>query len=74
MRHRGVEFLTGWFLPEDVAAAAAERAAFAAAAAVGATIVNVGADFQVAAFQGAEMVARSSVSAPAPRTAALSWR
>ena len=57
MRHRGVEFLTGWFLPEDAAAAAAERAAFAAAAAVGATIVNVGADFQGRRIPRREMVA-----------------
>lgn len=44
MRHRGVEFLTGWFL-EDDAAGAAERAAFDAANAIGAEIVNVGGDF-----------------------------
>lgn len=42
---RGVEFLTGWFLPGDAAAQAAERAAFDAARAVGARTVNVGADF-----------------------------
>lgn len=58
MRHRGVEFLTGWFLPGDDAAAAAERAAFDAAAAVGATIVNVGADFQGRGIPRHEMVAR----------------
>ena len=58
MRHRGVEFLTDWFLPEDDTAAAAERAAFDAAAAVGATIVNVGADFQGRGIPRQEMVAR----------------
>lgn len=57
MRHRGVEFLTGWFLPGDEAAAAAERAAFDAAAAIGAGAVNVGADFQGRGIPRREMVA-----------------
>lgn len=44
MRHRGVEFLSGWFL-DDPAARDSEATAFAAARAIGAAVVNVGADF-----------------------------
>jgi sugar phosphate isomerase/epimerase len=44
MRHRGVEFLTDWFL-DDPAQREMEGAAFAAARAIGAPLVNVGADF-----------------------------
>jgi sugar phosphate isomerase/epimerase len=58
MRHRGVEFLTDWFLTGDGAAAAAERATFDAAAAIGATIVSVGADFQGRGIPRRDMVAR----------------
>lgn len=57
MRRRGVEFLTGWFLPGDEAAAAAERAAFDAAAAIGARLVSVGADFERRGIPRHEMVA-----------------
>ncbi|CAG0997281.1 hypothetical protein RHIZO_02595 [Rhizobiaceae bacterium] len=57
MRHRGVEFLTDWFVSGDEAAAAAERAAFDAAAAIGATVVNVGADFAGRGIPRREMVA-----------------
>ncbi|MBX3530185.1 MAG: sugar phosphate isomerase/epimerase [Rhizobiaceae bacterium] len=46
MRLRGVEFFSGWFLDGDAAAAEAERASFDAANAIGATTVNVGADFE----------------------------
>lgn len=56
LRRRGVEFLTGWFLPGDDAAAAAERAAFDAAAAIGARVVNVGADFERRGIPRHEMV------------------
>ena len=45
LRHRGVEFLTGWFFPGDSEAGAQEHAAFDAANAIGADVVNVGADF-----------------------------
>lgn len=58
MRHRGVEFLTGWFLAGDDAAAAAEAAAFDAAAAIGATVVNAGADFHGRGVPRRQMVAR----------------
>jgi sugar phosphate isomerase/epimerase len=44
MRHRGVEFLTGWFL-DGAAARDDEATAFAAAQATGAPVVNVGSDF-----------------------------
>lgn len=58
MRHRGVEFLTDWFLPGDEAAVSAERAAFDAATAIGAKLISVGADFQGRAISRREMVAR----------------
>lgn len=58
MRLRGVEFLTGWFLPDDEAAATAERAAFDAAAAIGAGLVNAGADFERRGLPRRELVAR----------------
>jgi len=55
MRHRGVEFLTGWFLRDDSTARQAERAAFDAAHAIGASVVNVGADFSGRGLQRQEM-------------------
>jgi sugar phosphate isomerase/epimerase len=58
MRHRGVEFLTGWFLPDDAAGQAAERAAFEAANAIGASVVSVGADFNGRGLERRAMVAR----------------
>ena len=57
MRHRGVEFLTGWFLPGDAAAQETERAAFDAAKAIGASVVNAGADFTERGLPQKEMVA-----------------
>lgn len=57
MRHRGVEFLTGWFLPGDLTAQEAEHAAFAAANAIGASVVNVGADFSGRGLPRREMLA-----------------
>jgi sugar phosphate isomerase/epimerase len=60
MRHRGVEFLTGWFLPGDVAAKEAERAAFDAAKAIGARVANVGADFSGHGLERRAMVAHFS--------------
>lgn len=56
MRHRGVEFLTSWFLVGDAAAQTAERAAFDAANAIGARVVNVGADFSGRGLERREMV------------------
>jgi sugar phosphate isomerase/epimerase len=58
MRHRGVEFLAGWFLYGDAAAAEAERASFDAANAIGALTVNVGADFERRGFSRAHMTDR----------------
>lgn len=58
MRHRGVEFFTGWFLDGDAAAAEAERASFDAACAIGAATVNVGADFARHDFPRAHMTDR----------------
>jgi len=45
MEHRGVEFLTDWFL-DTADARQMEDAAFAAARAIGADVLSVGADFQ----------------------------
>jgi sugar phosphate isomerase/epimerase len=56
MRHRGVEFLAGWFLDEP-AAREAEDAAFAAARAIGAPVLSVGADFSGLGIPRKEMVA-----------------
>lgn len=58
MRHRGVEFLTDWFLDGNPAARDMEAAAFAAAAAIGATTINVGSDFLDRRISRREMVAR----------------
>ena len=58
LEQRGVEFLTGWFLEDDEAARDAERAAFAAAGAIGARVVNVGADFELRGISHAKMIAR----------------
>jgi sugar phosphate isomerase/epimerase len=58
MQHRGVEFLTGWFVADDTAAQAAERAAFDAANAIGASVVSVGADFNGRGLERRAMVAR----------------
>jgi sugar phosphate isomerase/epimerase len=57
MHHRGVEFLTDWFLDGNPAARDMEAAAFAAAAAIGATTINVGADFLGRRIPRREMVA-----------------
>lgn len=57
MRHRGIEFLTGWFLDRDDSRAA-EKAAFAAARAIGATVLNVGGDFDGRGLSRAMMIER----------------
>jgi sugar phosphate isomerase/epimerase len=58
MRHRGVEFFTGWHLDGDAAAQDAERAFFDAANAIGAETVNVGANFGEPRLPLAEMTDR----------------
>lgn len=57
MRHRGVEFLTDWFVDHEDCRAA-ETAAFAAARAIGATVLNVGSDFAGRGLSKALMVDR----------------
>jgi sugar phosphate isomerase/epimerase len=55
IRYRGVEFLGDWFI-ETEEARAMEQAAFAAARAIGASVLNVGADFQGRGFARSHMV------------------
>src|SRR5690606_26506717 len=55
MRYRGIEFLSDWFV-DTVEAGRQQDAAFAAGRAIGATILNVGADFQGRGFSRAHMV------------------
>lgn len=55
MRYRGIEFLSDWFIDTDEAAWH-QDAAFAAGRAIGATILNVGADFQGRGFTRTHMV------------------
>jgi sugar phosphate isomerase/epimerase len=52
--HRGVEFLTDWFLDDRTA----ERTAFDAADAVGAAVINAGGDFLMRGFPRAHMLDR----------------
>ena len=54
--HRGVEFLTDWFV-DTAATREAEAAAYAAAQAIGAKIINVGADFLGRGFPRDAMIA-----------------
>ncbi len=56
MRHRGVEFFSDWFRSD--AHGEAEEASFAAAGAIGATVVNVGGNFTGPELSRAEMVTR----------------
>ncbi len=58
MAHRGVEFLTDWFVDGDGAAREAEALAFDAATAIGAGVVNVGADFLGRGFSRRHMIER----------------
>lgn len=55
MRYRGVEFLGEWFTDTEEARSM-EQAAFAAARAIGASTLNVGADFQGRGFSRKHMV------------------
>lgn len=57
MRHREVEFLTDWFVDREDCRTA-ETAAFAAARAIGATVLNVGGDFAGRGLSRALMVDR----------------
>lgn len=56
IRQRGVEFLTDWFTG-TTESRAQEEAAFAAARAIGATVLSVGGDFQGRGFPRSRMVA-----------------
>lgn len=57
MKHRAIEFLTGWFLG-DGQARAQEAAALDAAAAIGADLVSVGGDFSGQGIPEGQMVER----------------
>ena len=57
MKHRGVEFLSGWFL-ESVDAHEAEEMCLAAAMAIGANVISVGGDFERRGISRNEMVAQ----------------
>ena len=59
LRHRGIEFLTDWFLDSDDARRA-EAACLDAAMAIGATVISVGGDFGQRDITQGEMVTRFS--------------
>lgn len=57
LKHRGIEFLTDWFLDLDLARQA-EAACFSAANAIGASIISVGGDFGQRDIPQSEMIAQ----------------
>lgn len=57
MKHRGIEFLSGWFL-ESEKAREAEDMCLAAATAIGAKTISVGGDFELRDIAPGDMVAQ----------------
>ncbi|MBO6718467.1 MAG: sugar phosphate isomerase/epimerase [Rhizobiaceae bacterium] len=57
MNHRGIEFLTDWFL-DSAKGREAETACLAAATAIGASVISVGGDFGQRGIRQSEMIER----------------